>query len=222
MIANSPLTRSWLSKPPPSTSAATNFGHFPSPFQIGKISPHATCNGLPLAGFHGGTALSLLGWSVLAFFGGAIGGLLLAPSNRFAGLVGGAIAGPMGLVAVYFYAKDRQTIHTAETFIVMLIASIPGFGIYWLLRLVGNAMFPPAEPRDDYDDEDDRPRGKRRRDDEDDEDDDGPRSKRRDRDHEDDDDDRPRRKKRGKDDEDDEDDEESPRNRRRRDLDLDD
>ena len=99
-------------------------GRFSIGQYIGLLIFFTTCNGLPLAGFHGGTALSLLGWSVLAFFGGAIGGLLLAPSNRFAGLVGGAIAGPMGLVAVYFYAKDRQTIHTAETFIVMLIAEL--------------------------------------------------------------------------------------------------
>jgi len=134
-----------------------------------------------------------------------LGGLLMAPSNRFSGAVGGAIAGPMGLLAVYFYARNRQVIYTIESFIVMMIASLPGLGVYFLLRLVGNAMFPPPRPReefydDDEDDYDDRPRRSHRRDrdeEDDDEEDDRPRSRRRrDRDEEEDeDDDRPRRRR---------------------------
>jgi hypothetical protein len=180
---------------------------------IGMLIFGVTCNGLPLAGFQGGTGWAILGWVALAFVGGFFGGLLMAPANRFSGAIGGMIAGPMGLLAVYFYARNRQTVYTAETFIVMLIASLPGLGVYWVLRLIGNAMFPPAQPRydDDIDEEDeeyDRPRRRRRDRDEDDDDDDEPRSR--------------RRRRREEEEDDEEDDDESPRNRRRRDLDLDD
>jgi hypothetical protein len=169
---------------------------------IGMLIFFATCNGLPLAGFHGGTGWSLAGWVALAFFGGFVGGLLMAPGNRFAGAVGGMIAGPMGLLAVYFYARNRQTIYSAETVIVMLIASLPGLGVYWALRLLGNALFPPPQPRYDDDDFDDdemeaRPRRRRSRerdeDDDEEDDDDRPRKRRRNRDDEDDEFDRPRR-----------------------------
>jgi len=168
---------------------------------IGLIIFGVTCNGLPLAGFQGGTGWSTLGWIALAFVGGFFGGLLLAPSNRLAGAVGGMIAGPMGLLAVYLYARNRQTVYTAETFIVMMIASLPGLGVYWVLRLIGNALFPPPQPRydedDDFDDEmESRPRRRRSRDDDDDEEDDErPRNRRRERD-DDEDDDRPKKKRR--------------------------
>jgi hypothetical protein len=174
---------------------------------IGMLIFGATCNGLPLAGFHGGTGWSVLGWVALAFFGGFVGGLLMAPANRLSGAVGGMIAGPMGLLAVYFYARNRQTVYTAETAIVMLIASLPGLGVYWILRLLGNAIFPPPPQRydddDDFDDEEDRPRRRRSRNRDDDDEDDGPR--------------RHRRRRRDED-EDEEEDDDSPRNRRRRDL----
>lgn len=174
--------------------------------------------GMTLAGFHGGTGWPILGWVCLSFVGGLVGGLLMTPNHRIAGAVGGFIAAPMGLLALYFYAKDRNVMYRAEAAIVTLVACLPGIGVYFVLRLMTDLMF-PARPADDYDDEeeDERPRRKRiRRDDDDEDDDDRPRSRRRVRDDEDDEDERPRKRRRDRDDDDD-----RPRRRERRDDDDD-
>lgn len=194
---------------------------------IGFFIFFVTCDGLPSAGFNGGTGWSLVGWLALSLIGGPLGGLLIARKHRFAGMVGGFIAGPLGLLGVYFYARHRQTVYIAETFIVTLVCSIPGLLVFLVLRVLTDAIFPPPkeeEARDD-DDEDDRPRRRRRReiDDSDDEDvdeDDRPRrrSKRREIDDEDA---RPRRRRGRRHDNDKEDDEEDVLRRRRQEDDID-
>jgi hypothetical protein len=130
--------------------------------------------GMHLAGFWSGTSLPLPVWLLVAFVGGFVGGLLLASEHRIAGAVGGMIAGPLGLLAIYFYAHGRQSIHTVELVLVQGVASLPGVGVYFVLRLLTDALFPAW----DDDDKEDGVRRKRRRD-RDDDDEEEPRPKRR-------------------------------------------
>jgi hypothetical protein len=131
-----------------------------------------------LAGFYGGTSWSILVWMPISALGGFIGGALLARGHRVAGALGGLVAGPLGLLAIYFYARNRQTIYQLEVMFVQCVAALPGLGVYFLLRLLTDAIFPPnrdensykdpprPRPRKIYDDEDeDRPRSRRRYDD---------------------------------------------------------
>jgi hypothetical protein len=105
----------------------------------------STVPGMALAGFHGGTAWSLVIWLPIAALGGLIAGALLAPSHRFAGAIGGLIAGPTGLLALFFYARGRDKMFRAETVIVQLVASLPGLGVFFLLRLITDIIFPPRD-----------------------------------------------------------------------------
>jgi hypothetical protein len=137
--------------------------------------------GLALAGFHGGTAWPVLGWLCVSTIGGFVGGFLIAPSHRLAGAVGGMLGAPLGLLALYFYGRNRVSMFRAEAFVVFLVGSLPGVGLYFVLRLLTDVLFPKDEsPRrsrnrldsddddddDDDDDEDDEPRRKRRDDEE--------------------------------------------------------
>jgi hypothetical protein len=102
-------------------------------------------------------------WSASAA-GGLVAGLLVAPSHRFAGAIGGMIAGPFALLAVLFYVHGRRVVYRAEAIIVALIACLPGIAAYFVLRLITDAIFPPrssdvGDPDDDFDD---RPRRRRR------------------------------------------------------------
>ena len=170
--------------------------------------------GLSLGGFHGGTGWSILAWLAVSLVGGFVAGLLIAPSHRIAGAVGGMIGAPLGMLALYLYSSRRETMYRAEAFIIWLIGALPGLGIYFVLRLLIDLVF-PVRGADDYDDEDERPRRRKKKrraevDEEDEVEDDRPRSRRlRDEDDEeerprrrrqDDDDDRPRRRRRYEDD----------------------
>lgn len=102
-----------------------------------------TIPGMSLAGFQGGTGWPLLVWVPISFIGGLIGGALIAREHRLSGAVGGMIAGPLGLLAIYFFARDRTKMWRAEVVIVQLLASLPGFGAYFILKLISNAIFRP-------------------------------------------------------------------------------
>lgn len=121
--------------------------------------------GLALAGFHGGTAWSLVGWLFVSVIGGPIGGALLSPGHRFAGAVGGMIGAPLGLLALYFYARGRERVFRAEGVIIWLLGSLPGLGVFFVLKLLTDAIFPPRRPQREEEYEDDerpRRRGERR------------------------------------------------------------
>jgi hypothetical protein len=181
--------------------------------------------GAALAGFHGGTAWSLLVWLPVSMLGGGLGGLLMARSHRIAGAVGGMFAGPMSLMAVYLYARNRDRMFRSEVVIIGMVASLPGLGIFFILRLLTDLIFPPRPREEDepiYRRDEDRPRRRRRDrdDDDDDEFDDGPRTRRRSYDDGDEIDDMSPRRRRRDDDEDEPDD--RPRRRRRHDDEFDD
>ncbi len=82
-----------------------------------------------------GIPFSLPSALACATVGGAVGGLLLCPRPILAGLIGGLIAGPPGLVAVYYYTQYRDPFGM-EFAIVQGIACLPGLAIGFLLKMV--------------------------------------------------------------------------------------
>ena len=116
--------------------------------------------GLALAGFHGGTAWSLLGWLFVAIPGGFVGGLLMVPTHRFAGAIGGMIGSPLGMVALYLYALGRMNIYKVEAVIIWCLGALPGIGTFFVLKFLTNALFPATaktagQSRRHLDDDDD-------------------------------------------------------------------
>jgi hypothetical protein len=146
------------------------------------LAATATVPGLYLSDHPKTPILSIVCFLFVAAVGGLVAGALIAPSHRIAGAIGGMIAGPLSLLAVMFYLRGRASHYRAEVVIVGLVAYLPGLGVYFLLRLLTDAIAPPKKRRDrdfddedfeddDFDDEDydDRPRrrSRRRRDDDD-------------------------------------------------------
>jgi len=89
---------------------------------------------LELNGFGFGISLTLRTALGCATVGGLVGGLLICPRPMAAGLIGGLIAGPLGLLAVYYYSQFRTSIWNLELVIVQGIACLPGIGIGLLLK----------------------------------------------------------------------------------------
>ncbi len=86
------------------------------------------------------------GWSLpmclaVATFGGAIGGALLGEQHYIAGLLGGLVAGPTAFLAMYFYALQRESMWNYEAVLVQLVGSLPGIGLFYVLKRLG-----PPEP----------------------------------------------------------------------------
>jgi len=73
---------------------------------------------------------------ICSIIGGAFGGALMCPRPVVAGFVGGLIAGPLGLTALFFYTQHRESIWMLELMIVQGIACAPGIGICFLLKKV--------------------------------------------------------------------------------------
>lgn len=91
---------------------------------------------LEMTGFGFGMDISLSAGLICAAIGGAVGGMLLCSRPLMAGLIGGLAAGPLGLLAVYFYTQHREEIWNVELVLVQLVASAPGFGLGMLLKKV--------------------------------------------------------------------------------------
>ena len=82
---------------------------------------------------------------------------------------------------MWYLRVGRSRAHRAEVFAVALAASLPGIAIYFVLRLLTDAIFPPRrrsredeyddDYEDDFDDDEPPPRRRRRRSDDDYEDD---------------------------------------------------
>jgi hypothetical protein len=98
---------------------------------------------LELNKFGVGIDMSLETALICSAVGGAIGGVLMCSRPFMAGLIGGLIAGPLGLTAVYFYTQHRAQVWHLELIIVQGIASMPGLAVgYWLKKFLSD---PPAE-----------------------------------------------------------------------------
>jgi Na+/proline symporter len=89
---------------------------------------------LEMNGFGFGLSLTFPMALGCATLGGAVGGILLCPRPLAAGLIGGLLAGTLGLLAVHYYTQQRTSVTNVELAIVQLLASLPGFGIGWLLK----------------------------------------------------------------------------------------
>jgi hypothetical protein len=68
----------------------------------------------------------------VATVGGAIGGALMARHCWWAGMIGGAIAGPCTFLILHWYGGKPGKL---EIGIIFLISSLPGLAIYYLLRI---------------------------------------------------------------------------------------
>lgn len=85
---------------------------------------------------------------VITFVGGAIGGFLLGRGSPIAGLVGGMLAGPGGLLALYYWLKDRESTSNIALMLVQFVGSLPGIGVYFLLKAVFAAVLSPSDPEE--------------------------------------------------------------------------
>jgi hypothetical protein len=99
---------------------------------------------LEMNGFGFGISFTLGTALACATVGGAVGGMLICPRPLLAGLVGGLLAGPLGLIAVYYYTQGRQSVWNVELVIVQAIACLPGVGVGVLLKKVLAGM-PPTQ-----------------------------------------------------------------------------
>ncbi len=90
--------------------------------------------GLELNGFGFGLPITLPIALACATLGGLIGGALVCPRPIAAGIIGGVLAGPPGLVAVYLYTIPRETVYSIELVIVQGLASLPGIGVGFAIR----------------------------------------------------------------------------------------
>lgn len=115
---------------------------------------------LELSGFGFGLPLTFEHAMLLATLGGLIGGALLCSNPIHAGIIGGLIAGPLGLYAVYYYTKQRVQVWNLELILVQGIASLPGLAVGKLIQYLwlrntdqemelqdASQIFEPEEPR---------------------------------------------------------------------------
>src|SRR5438128_6940588 len=78
--------------------------------------------GAMLAGFFAPWPWGIESTLGLAAAGRLVGGLLMAPRLFWAGALGGLIAGPLGLTALYFYARWRDQLWSTELVVVQAVA----------------------------------------------------------------------------------------------------
>ena len=95
---------------------------------------------LEMNGFGFGIPLTLPEAFACAAIGGVVGKVLICPQP----MVGGLLAGPLGLIAVYFYSQHRQQIWDVEVMDVQCLASLPGLGVGWLLKKMLSEDSPKA------------------------------------------------------------------------------
>ncbi|MEZ6048296.1 MAG: hypothetical protein R3C11_22530 [Planctomycetaceae bacterium] len=89
--------------------------------------------GMAVVGFLGRLHLSLQTALIISLGGGMLGGTLMSKKSKFWGGLCGLIAGPLSVLAIYFYAKNRDSIHSVELTLVQAIASLPALGLYRLI-----------------------------------------------------------------------------------------
>lgn len=82
---------------------------------------------LEMNGFGIGFPISLQTGITCATLGGLVGGAMICSRPLYAGIIGGLLAGPAGLLAVYFYTQNRVEVWNLELVLVQGVASLPGF-----------------------------------------------------------------------------------------------
>ncbi|MAT13900.1 MAG: hypothetical protein CMJ46_01365 [Planctomyces sp.] len=86
--------------------------------------------GLELSGFGFGLPITLQTAILISLGGGLLGGSLLSKKSKFWGGICGLLAGPLSVLAVYFYTSHRASIYNVELVIVQAVASLPALGLY--------------------------------------------------------------------------------------------
>ena len=123
-----------VSKPPGEWTMGQNVGLLFFVFLCG-------IPGLELAGFGFGLPITMPAALLCASLGGLIGGALVCPKPIAAGLLGGLVAGPLGLICVYLYTLPREEVYKLELVVVQGVASLPGvlvgYGIKWFVNKRG-------------------------------------------------------------------------------------
>ncbi|HEY2882508.1 MAG TPA: hypothetical protein VGJ15_08745 [Pirellulales bacterium] len=125
---------------------AAGSNNLPNSAKLGFLVFVIFC-GLPAAamnGFFGGWDIPFTAALVSATLGGIVGGVLICPKPWSAGFVGGLLAGPVGLLAVYYYTKLRAEVFDIELVLVQMVASIPGVAVgFWIKRFLEQSTSEP-------------------------------------------------------------------------------
>ncbi len=88
---------------------------------------------MEMGGFGFGLQLDLPVSLAISAAGGGLGGAMLARRSRLLGFVCGLLAGPCGLLGVYYYVRGRQEVWNVELVAVQGAASLPAVGLYHLV-----------------------------------------------------------------------------------------
>lgn len=101
--------------------------------------------GAHMSGFFStdGEPFPLVAYLAVAAVGGVLGGWLMGRASPLAGVVGGLVAGLGGLLAVHLYTQGRKEVYHLELVAVQAAASLPGLGLYFLIKKMTAAPAPP-------------------------------------------------------------------------------
>jgi hypothetical protein len=79
--------------------------------------------------------LSMEGWIALATIGAAISGVgyVWGRAPWYVGALGGALAAPGALLAIYFYTRERGTVLKIEIALAFFVGAAPGIAAYYAL-----------------------------------------------------------------------------------------
>jgi hypothetical protein len=91
---------------------------------------------LEMNGFGFGLPITLPMALASSIVGGALGGAMICPRPVAAGFIGGLIAGPIGLLTLYFYTQHRNQVWNVEMVLVQGLGCLPGIGVGLLLKKI--------------------------------------------------------------------------------------
>ena len=84
--------------------------------------------------------LPIWAWAIVAAVAGASGCALMAEEDRIPAGLGGAIGGPLALLAIPLYVDARSswghTYFVIELLIPALLGAAPGWVVFWLVRRI--------------------------------------------------------------------------------------
>ena len=94
----------------------------------------ATLLPLSLAGFLFELPLNFSSCVVITLILGGVGGLLIMPNHKIAGIISGLVFGSYITPAIYYYAEKREVLYNKEIYIVALICFLPASGVAYIIK----------------------------------------------------------------------------------------